>query len=434
MKTVDRYLGKKKKHLIPCVYHFYKNPPLLVKGRGAYLYDDGGRKYLDAYSGVGVVNCGHCHPKVVRAAERQLRTLQHTTTIYVTEPLLDLAEKLARFVGSGLTRSFFCTSGSEANEGAMRLAKLHTGKTEFIALTEALHGRTYLTTAATGLAFWRTDPDLPQNVHFAASPVCGRCPYGLERRTCGLRCADDVEKILKARRGRVAAMIAEPVHGNGGVHPLPEGYLKKVRKSLRRHRALLILDEAQTGFGRTGKKFAFQHHGVVPDILTVCKALGNGLPVSAFIAGDDVAAAYVRPGASTFGGNPVCARAAEAVLGVIESDRLPEKAARLGRELRAGLEALKEKSPWIREVRGAGLMLGAELADPVTGEPASAVIDRVLESMKDGGVLAGKTGKGRNVLTFMPPLVIGRREVARILEAAERAFEKSGLLRTETKK
>lgn len=426
---VREALSKKKKYLIPCVYHFYKRPMVLTRGKGAYVTDASGKKYLDAYAGVGVVNCGHCHPRIVRAALRQLKTLQHTTTIYLTEPMLELARKLARFAGNGLRRSFFCTSGSEANEGAMRLAKLYTGRSEFIAHREALHGRTYLTTAATGLDFWRTDPDAPKNVRFVPSPACGRCPYGLKRATCKLACADAVEDVLKKRPHRIAAMIAEPVHGNGGIHPAPRGYFKKVARILRKHGALLILDEAQTGFGRTGKRFAFLHHGATPDILTVCKALGNGLPVSAFMTTDRIAAAYTRPGASTFGGNPICAEAASATLDTIESESLPARAARTGRILKKFLHQLAKESPWIREVRGVGLMLGAELADPGTGLPASAKLDEILEALKDDGVLAGKTGKDRNVLTLMPPLIIGPKETAILRSRLRRAFKSTGILK-----
>lgn len=401
---------------------------LLERGRGAYLYDDTGKKYLDAYSGVGVVNCGHCHPTIVRAAARQLAALQHTTTIYLTKPFLNLAEKLSRFVGDRLSRSFFCATGSEANEGALRLAKLHTGRSHFIAQSESLHGRTYLTAATTGLSFWRTDADAPKNVHFVPSPICGQCPHGLKRATCRLRCADDIAGVLKNNPRRVAAMIAEPIHGNGGIHPAPEGYFKKAHHILRRHGALLILDEAQTGFGRTGSRFAYQRHGVVPDILTVCKALGNGLPISAFITTDRIAASYTRPGASTFGGNPTCAEAASATLDVMRSARLDARARRMGSRLKKSLIEFQKKSRWIRQVRGTGLMLGMELAHPASSDPAATQLDQVLENLKDLGILAGKTGKHRNVLTFMPPLIIGERETAAIMRALRGAFKKAGLL------
>src|SRR3990172_6336541 len=175
----EQMLVLKREYLIPCVYHFYREPMVLERGEGCYLFDSQGRRYLDCYSGVGVTNCGHCHPDITRATLEQAGRLQHTTTIYLTEPMLRLAEALAGFIPGKCKRSFFCTSGSEANEGALLLAKLATGRQDFIALSRALHGRTFLTAGVTGLAFWRTDPEPPRNVHFAPSPVCSDCPYRL---------------------------------------------------------------------------------------------------------------------------------------------------------------------------------------------------------------------------------------------------------------
>ncbi|MBF0347030.1 MAG: aspartate aminotransferase family protein [Magnetococcales bacterium] len=418
----QRMLEKKSRFLIPCVYHFYKTPMVLIRGEGAWLFDDAGRRYLDGYSGVGVVNCGHCHPQIVAATQRQLHTLQHTTTIYLTEPMLNLAEALSRFVpGGSLCRSFFCTSGSEANEGALLLAKLATGRTSFIALSRALHGRTWLTTGVTGLPFWRTDPEPPQNIHFAPSPVCRSCPLGLSHPECNLRCTDAIEEILERHPGTVAAFIAEPVHGNGGIIVPPDGYFARVRNLLDRHGALLILDEAQTGFCRTGRRFAFEHSGVVPDILTLCKALGNGLPIAAFMTTDAIAATYTRPGASTFGGNLVTAEAALATLALMEHHRLEERAAQTGEHLRSLLLGLQQRFPIIAQVRGRGMMLGAELVHE-DGTPAATVLDVILERMKDHGVLAGKTGPDRNVLTLMPPLILDEAQIEHLAQALDLAF------------
>ncbi|MBF0107793.1 MAG: aspartate aminotransferase family protein [Magnetococcales bacterium] len=421
----QRMLEKKSRFLIPCVYHFYKNPMVLTRGEGGWLFDDGGRRYLDGYSGVGVVNCGHCEPGIVAAATRQMATLQHTTTIYLTEPMLLLAEALARFVPGGrLCRGFFCTSGSEANEGALLLAKLATGRKGFMALSRALHGRTWLTTGVTGLSFWRTDPDPPQNVHFVPSPVCRACPMSLSYPECSLECAEVIEEHLRQHPDEVAAFIVEPIHGNGGIIVPPEGYWARVREILDRHGVLLIMDEAQTGFCRTGKRFAFEHSRVVPDILTVCKALGNGLPIAAFMTTDAIAATYTRPGASTFGGNLVACAAALATLNFMERNHLEEKAARTGERLRSILLRLQQRVPLIAEVRGRGMMLGVELAD-CDGTPAAATLDNILESLKDHGVLAGKTGPGRNVLTLMPPLILDASQIDHLEAALERVFLES---------
>ncbi|MBI4971247.1 MAG: aspartate aminotransferase family protein [Candidatus Omnitrophica bacterium] len=418
---IQNFLEKKKKYLIPCVYHFYKSPMLLKKGKGVYLYDDTGKKYLDAYSGVGVVNCGHSNPKILKAVYQQLRNLQHTTTIYITEPLLRLAERLARFIPGKLRRSFFCTSGSEANEGAMLLAKLHTGRTDFMALRQALHGRTYLTSSVTGISFWRTDPEPAENVHFIPSPTCHECPLGLKYPSCKIKCADEAEKILNKYPNRIAALITESVHGNGGIQVPPREYFERLEKILKKHGVLLIIDEAQTGFCRTGKKFGFQHFGIQPDILTVCKALANGLPISAFITTDEIAKSYIKPGASTFGGTQTSAAAALATLDFMDSNRLDQRANRLGALLKKECRKLQKKYSLIFDVRGLGLMLGLELRRK-NGDPAARDLDRILEALKDRGVLAGKTGKDRNVLTFMPPLVITESQIKFLIKKVTGAF------------
>ena len=414
-------LDLKARYLIPCVYHFYRQPMVLERGEACRVFDSDGKAYLDCYSGVGVTSCGHSNPAIVKAAQQQLETLVHTTTIYITEPMLHLAERLANFVPAGLNRSFFCTSGSEANEGALLLAKLATGRNDFISLSRSLHGRTAQTIAATGMTFWRSDPEPPDNVHFVASPTCSDCPLGLRYPDCQIKCADAVADTAAAHPEEIAAMIVEPVQGNGGIVVPPPGYFEKVQKILREHDILLIVDEAQSGFCRTGKRFAHQHWDIQPDIMTVCKALGNGLPIAAFIATDAVAEKYTKPGASTFGGNLACASAALATLDFMHDNALDAKAAATGAALRAGLEAIAAKYSQIKEVRGLGLMLGMELVDD-NGEPASTLMDDLLETLKDEGVLVGKTGPGRNVLTLMPPLVITAEEVTQVLQTLEHAF------------
>ncbi|MGE0483878.1 MAG: aspartate aminotransferase family protein [Gammaproteobacteria bacterium] len=416
--AVSALLELKSRFLIPCVYHFYKEPMVLERGKGCYVFDTEGRRYLDCYSGVGVSSSGHCEKRIIDRAIAQMRKLVHTTTIYLTEPMLRLAEALAKFMPGRLTRSFFCTSGSEANEGALLLAKLATGRNDFIALSRSLHGRTYLTAGLTGMQFWRTDPSPPDNVHFVPSPTCHDCPLKLARASCGLKCAEAIEDVIRENPDQVAALIAEPIHGNGGIVVPPAGYFEKVQAILRRHGVLLIMDEAQTGFCRTGKRFGFEHWGIEPDIVTVCKALGNGLPIAAFVTTDEVAARYTRPGASTFGGNLVTSEAARATLEFLESNRLDEAAAARGEELAAGLAQLAVRHALIADVRGLGLMRGVELVT-ADGEPASAETDAVLEGLKDAGVLAGKTGPGRNVLTLMPPLVISAAQVKQVLQTLD---------------
>ena len=419
--TVEQLLALKRDYLMPCVFHFFRRPMVLERGAGTRVFDTAGKAYLDCYAGVGVSNCGHAEPSIVARAAAQLGKLAHTTTIYLTQPMLRLAESLAGFIGGSLRKSFFCTSGSEANETALLLAKLATGRNSFIALSRSLHGRTYLTSGITGMAFWRADPEPPTNVHFAPSPTCSDCPLKLSRPDCNLRCADAIGDILRENPGEVAAFIAEPVQGNGGINVPPPGYFERVQAILREHGVLMIMDEAQTGFCRTGRRFGHQHWAIEPDMITVCKALGNGLPIAALVATPAVAAAYTKPGASTFGGNLVCASAALATLDFMRERRLEEAAARAGARLRAGLDGIAARHACVKEVRGLGLMLGMELVTPA-GEPAGPLLDDLMETLKDLGVLTGKTGPGRNVLTLMPPLVITDAEIDQVLQTLEQVF------------
>jgi 4-aminobutyrate aminotransferase/4-aminobutyrate aminotransferase/(S)-3-amino-2-methylpropionate transaminase len=389
MDRAQQLLARKKDILVPCVYHFYQRPPVLVRGEGAYLFDAEGRRYLDCYSGVTVVSAGHSNPEILDAATDQLRRLLHTTTIYLTEPMLELARVVAELAPGNLRRSFFCASGSEANEGALLLATLATGRQECAYLKEGLHGRTKWAMSVTGLDMWRTDPNPLVTAHAVPGP---RHPESLPA----------LEKLL--RRGTVAAVIAEPIQGNGGIIVPPDDYWPRLRQLCTRHGTLLIADEIQTAWNRTGRWFATEHWNVVPDIVTVAKALGNGFPIAAYITTDEIAVHYTRPGAATFGGNLVSCRAALATLAFHQRQQLGQRSAELGNRLRGQLVELQRRHPEIAEVRGRGLMIGIELRDSASGA-AAALTDRVLEAMKDAGLLLGKTGPGRNVLTLMPPLV-----------------------------
>jgi 4-aminobutyrate aminotransferase-like enzyme len=399
MDRQQRALALKRDFLVPCVYHFYQRPPVLVRGEGAYLFDSEGRAYLDCFSGVSVVNAGHCNPEIVDAAVDQMRRLQHTTTVYLTEPMLDLARAVAELAPAGLRRAFFCASGSEANEGALLLATLATGRRHCAYLTGGLHGRTKWAMSVTGLDLWRTDPAPLVTAHAVPGP-----------RT------QDSLAVLEGllRRETLAAVIAEPVQGNGGIVVPPDEYWPELRRLCTRYGTLLIADEVQTAWNRTGRWFATQHWGVTPDIITVAKALGNGLPIAAYLTSDAVAAHYTRPGAATFGGNLVSCAAALATLRFHQRHDLGRRSSTLGEHLRGRLRELASRHPVITEVRGLGLMIGAELCD-ARGQPAAALTDAVLEEMKDAGYLIGKTGPGRNVLTFLPPLVVDAAELDRLV-------------------
>jgi len=395
----DELLRLKARYLVPCVYHFYKTPPHIVRGEGCWLFDSAGRRYLDCFSGVTVMNAGHSNPEIIEPAIDQLRRLQHTTSIYLTEPVLRLAEKLAEITPGGLCRSFFTASGTEAVEGALLLAALHTQRPEVVATTEGLHGRTRWGMNVTGLAMWRTDPFPLEGVHHV--------PFGD---------AAALEQVLAARPGRIAAFLAEPVQGNGGVRIPPRDYWPAVRRLCDQNGAMLVLDEVQTGFGRTGRWFACEHWGVVPDVLVLSKALGNGFPIAAFITTDPIAASYTRPGASTYGGNPVSAAAALAAIAFHQREKLTERSAALGEHLLAGLQALAAPSRHLAHPRGLGLMVAVDLVDAAM-QPDPARLDLLLEALKNRGFLCGKTGAGRHVLTIMPPLVVSQDDLERLLVA-----------------
>lgn len=417
----DGILEKRQQYFYPCTSHFYRNPPQLVKGAMQYLYGHDGTRYTDFFAGVSVVASGHCNPEIAERTAEQLRTLQHTCTIYLTQPNVDLAERLAQVLPGSLRRTFFVNSGSEANEGALLLARLHTGRRGFLALEQGLHGRTYLTMSVTGLKMWRTDPELAQDqdVTFIPRPF----EPGMSTDEAGRRSIEALKSVLAEKGDTVAAMIVEPIQGNAGIVTPPDWYFAEVKRLLEQHGVLLIADEIQTGFGRTGRMFAMDRYQVTPDILTMAKALGSGIPIAGFATTDEIAASFNRPSASTFGGNPVSSMTALAVLDYIEAHQLPERAEELGTLLRAGLERLAVRFPAsVSEVRGEGLMLGAELQadDP---DAAARLTDDVLEGMLERGFIIGKNGVDRNVLAFQPPLVITEEDVRGMLEALEAVLE-----------
>jgi 4-aminobutyrate aminotransferase-like enzyme len=404
LEPTQRLLARKRDFLVPCVFHFYQNPPVLVRGEGAYLFDAQRRRYLDCLSGVSVMNAGHSNPQILEAAIDQLGQLQHTTTIYLTEPMLDLARLIAELAPGNLRRSFFCASGSEANEGAMLLATIATGRKECVYLADGLHGRTKWAMSVTGLEMWRTDPDPLLTAHGVPGPRHPESLAALER---------------QLRKETVAAVIAEPIQGNGGIVVPPGNYWPELRRLCSRYGTFLIADEIQTAWNRTGYWFATQHWQVVPDIVTVAKALGNGFPIAAFVTTDAIAARYNRPGASTYGGNLVSCRAALATLRYHQEHRLGRHSQALGEHLLGRLRELQKRHGVIADVRGRGLMIGAELRENGT---TSKLTDTVLERLKDAGYLAGKTGPGRNVLTFMPPLVVEQTELDGLVDALEQTL------------
>ncbi|MDE3111712.1 MAG: aspartate aminotransferase family protein [Chloroflexota bacterium] len=403
-------------------------PVVVERAQGARITAADGREYLDCFAGIAVVNAGHVHPKVAAAAKAQIDRLVHVCSyIYYVPAVADLAEVLARITPGALQKTFFVNSGAEAIEGALRLAKIATGKREIVALQMAFHGRTYATLSVTGnmLRKTRGGPYM-SGVAFAPAPYCYRCPLRLEPETCGLACADAVEDTIRAQTsGDVAAFIVEPVLGEGGIVPLPAGYLARVREILARHGVLLLVDEVQTGFGRTGRMFGVEHQvdaqgrTVEPDIMAMAKGIADGFPLGAFIAPEAIADSF-RPGEhlSTFGGNPVSCAAAIANIQVLEDEGLVRRSAELGALLMGELRALSEREPLIGDVRGLGLMIGVELvSDRKTKRPAAVEAKAIRERCREAGVLVGVGGQDGNVVRIQPPLVISDEQAATALRA-----------------
>jgi len=403
-------------------------PVVVDRAEGATVWDADGTQYLDGFAGIAVNNAGHRHPRVVAAVRDQVEGVIHAGTYIYHVPVVgELAEKLAAVTPGRLQKTFFGNSGAEGIETAMRLAKAFTGRHEFITLTHSFHGRTAGTLSITGNKARKTrgGPYLP-GIAFAPAPYIYRNPFGSDDpETVAERCAEMVEWAIDYQSsGDVAAFIAEPVMGEGGILVPPASYFRRVKEVLDRRGILFIADEVQSGFGRTGELFAINHFGVEPDILVMAKGIADGFPLSATIARAEIADS-LRPGEhlSTFGGNPVSCAAALANLAVMEEERLPAEAARKGERVLARLRDLAARHDLIGDVRGLGLMIGIELVtDRTTKEPAAKEAAAVRRRCREVGLLVGVGGQAGNVVRLQPPLVITDAELDRALETLDQAL------------
>jgi alanine-glyoxylate transaminase / (R)-3-amino-2-methylpropionate-pyruvate transaminase len=412
----------------PSLFTLYREPLLLVEGHMQYVFDENGRRYLDLFAGIATVACGHSHPTVVARVAEQAATLQHTSTIYLHPNLPRLAQRLAATLPPGLEVTYFVNSGSEANDLAVTMARLYTGNADVIAVRNGYHGGSPTAMALTGLSTWKFPTQQSAGVHHAVCPDPYRSPFTGSPETIATRSAQDVHDLIRhATPGRVAAFIAEPVQGIGGVTYGAPNYLPEAYDIVRRHGGLCIADEVQTGFARTGRFWGFEHSAVVPDIVTTAKGIGNGMPLAAVTTRREIADALVqRLHFNTFGGNPVSTAAGLAVLDVIEGDRLQENARVVGARLKAGLQALTRRHSLVGDVRGLGLMLGVELVrDRGTKEPAVAETLEVLERLRDAGVLVGKGGLAGNVLRIKPPLCITAEDADFAVAALDYALDRT---------
>lgn len=424
-RSPEELVQLKTKYVLPCVKHYYDAPMNLVRGSMQYLEDSTGKQYLDFFAGILSVNSGHCNPEINQAIHAQVDRLHHVSTVYLIEPMLELAEELARMTPGALQKSFFCNSGTEAIDTALLTAKLYTGCEDVVALRHSYHGRSHVAIGVSGQSNWRLPVSTMGNVHFTTNAYCYRCPFGAEYPSCDVRCARDLEGVVQsATAGRIAALIAEPIQGVGGFITPPPEYFGILFDIVKKYGGVTIADEVQGGWGRTGKHwFSIQHWNVEPDMMVFAKGMANGLAIGAFIAKPEIADAYNGPNISTFGGNPITMVGAMANLRYIRQHDLVGNAERMGKILVDGLAELQEKHPLIGEVRGKGLMIGVELVrDRKSKEPAAAETSRVMELCKDDGVLIGRGGYFGNVLRLTPPLVVGADDVRRALQSLDRAF------------
>jgi len=425
--SAEEVIALQEKYLMKSVEAW--NDKVFVQGKGSIVTDIEGEEYLDCFSGVSVINIGHAHPKVTAAVSDQMQKITHMSTLYRTVPMPVLAKMLSDRapMDRGDVKVFFCNSGTEANEHAFTLAKVATKKFELIGLQNGFLGRAGLSMSLTGLGSWRAGlgPFMSGCLHLPGYH-CYHCALGhTDPEKCGTACARYLSTLIKSQTSsRVAAVIVETIQGIGGIVCAPRDYFRVLKEILDENGILLIVDEVQTGFGRTGRWFGIEHYGVEPDVITLAKALGGGLPIGAVVARKDLADSFLGPDFSTFGGNPVSCRAAIAGIEVLEEEKLIENAQAVGDYLKRALVELSRRHPCLDDVQGMGLMIGAEIvADKKTRAPAEgAVVQTILDEALKRHVLIGRGGFAYNRVRFQPPLTLTREQADQVLAAFDAAL------------
>ncbi|MBJ7327399.1 MAG: aminotransferase class III-fold pyridoxal phosphate-dependent enzyme [Chthoniobacterales bacterium] len=428
--SADEVLALRKEFMNPGIFLYYKKPLMIVEGSMQYVWDEKGKRYLDGLGGIVTVSVGHCHPHVVAAGNKQSEIYQHSTTIYLHPNVAQYAEKLASKMPGKLKMCYFVNSGSEANDLAIMMARAATGNYDLIALRNAYHGGNQSTMGATAHSTWKYNVPHGFGFHHALAPYPYRGTFGYDDPEAGAKYANDVKELIDyATPGKLAGFIAESIQGVGGFVEFPPGYLQQVYEYVRAAGGVCIADEVQTGFGRTGTHFwGFETQGVIPDIVTLAKGIGNGCPLAAVVTTPEIAQSLVgKVHFNTFGGNPVVSAMGKAVLEVIEKENLQANAHKIGNRILDGLKKLKEKHPIIGDVRGKGLMLGIELVkDRQTKEPATAECAAVLESARDLGLLLGKGGLRGQTIRFAPPMCLTEADADFLLEVLDESFRRLG--------
>jgi alanine-glyoxylate transaminase/(R)-3-amino-2-methylpropionate-pyruvate transaminase len=422
-------LALRQRYTNPAIFTLYREPLLIVEGHMQYLFDETGRRYLDLFAGIVTVSVGHCHPRVTRAIQEQAALLAHTTTIYLHPNLPRFAEKLASKMPPGLDVTYFVNSGSEANDLAILMARAYTGNQDVIAVRNSYHGGSSAMMAATSDHTWKYPQQANTGFHHAICPDPYRSPFQGTPEEIATLSANEVREIVRySTPGAIAAFIAEPIQGVGGATQGAPNYLREAYAHARAAGGVCIADEVQTGFGRTGDHYwGFERSGVVPDIVTMAKGIGNGAPLAAVTTRREIAEALTRRiHFNTFGGNPISMAAGLATMEVIDEESIQARAREVGGRFKAGLQELQRRHQLIGDVRGQGLMLGVELVqDRGTKAPAREETLAVMEHARELGVLLGKGGLDGNTLRIKPPMCLTAADVDFALEVLDVALTKA---------
>jgi len=430
--TNDQLLARYKAVLPSFVAPLHAEPVSIDRGEGSYIWDVEGNRYLDWFGGVLTTMIGHSIPEVVTAVQEQAAKVMHTSTLYLSEPMIGFAEEVAAVSGIPDARVFFTASGTEANDTALMLACAHRRSNEILAMRNSYHGRSYSAQAITAQRSWSVASMSGLNVNFVHGGYRLRSPFGhLDDDDFTEACVADLVQIIDmATAGDVAAMIAEPIQGVGGFATPPDGFFGAMGKELSNRDILFISDEVQTGWGRTGEHFwGYQAHGIVPDMLTFAKGVGNGITLAGVVARAEIMDAIKVLSFSTFGGNPLSTAAGRATLRYVLEHDLQGNAKAMGRRLTERLAPVIDETPWIAELRGRGLMQAIEMVHPGGIEPDAAISGRLLDAAKERGLLVGKGGLYGNVIRLAPMLAITEAELDEGIDAmidAIRAVDAAG--------
>jgi 4-aminobutyrate aminotransferase len=426
MTATEDLLARYRRSLPSFLSPYYAEPISLDRGEGSLVYDLEGNEYLDFFGGVLTTMIGHNNPVVTAAVQSQAAKVMHTSTLYLSEPMISLAEKIAELSGIPDARVFLTPSGTEANDTAILLATTHRKSNQILAMRNSYHGRSFTAQAITSHSSWSSTSLSGLQVSFVQGPYRLRSPFrDLDDDGFTSACVDDLNQIIHmTSAGDVAAMIAEPIQGVGGFATPPDGFFGAMKKELDNREILFISDEVQTGWGRTGDHFwGYEAHGIVPDMLTFAKGVGNGITLAGIVARAEIMDSIKVLNFSTFGGNPLSAAAGNATIDYVLEHNLQGNAKEMGARFRAGLEAMAEKHDWIVDVRGKGLMQAFETVQPGSLEPSPSHAGAVLEACKDFDLLVGKGGLYGNVVRMTPMLNVTAGEIDRGLTALNNAVD-----------